>query len=138
MPDSDMLLPTLPDVARHCQTLIDYRKSRWRPPKPEMEIKIERVEPATPISTAIPTLATMPDASVTLPMPDIRWLVTGIQNGGHYFRFGWPPSLTFCSRPTSDKVDRIIFMSGMVENIWVEVGIAAPSITVEKLFPLPV
>jgi len=28
------------DVARHCQTLIDYPKSRWRPPKPEMEIKI--------------------------------------------------------------------------------------------------
>ncbi len=29
-------------------------------------------------------------------------------------------------------------MSGMVENTGVEVGIAGPSITVEKLYPLPV
>ncbi len=36
MPYSDMLLPTLPDVARHCQTLADYRNSRWRPSKPEV------------------------------------------------------------------------------------------------------
>jgi len=46
--------------------------------------------------------------------------------------------LNFSSRPTSDKVDRVKFMSGMVENMGVEVGIAAPSITIEKLFPLPV
>ena len=46
--------------------------------------------------------------------------------------------LNFGSRPTSDEVDKVIFMSDMVENMGIEVGIAAPSITVEKLFPLPV
>ncbi len=46
--------------------------------------------------------------------------------------------LTFGSRQTSDKVDRIIFMSGMVGNMGIEVVITAPSITVEKLFQLPV
>ena len=46
--------------------------------------------------------------------------------------------LNFGSWPTSDKVDRVIFMSGMVENVGAEVGISAPSITIEKLFPLPV
>ncbi len=42
--------------------------------------------------------------------------------------------LNFNSRPTSDKVVKVIFMSGMVENMVVEVGIAAQSVTVEKLF----
>ncbi len=46
--------------------------------------------------------------------------------------------LNFRSRPTSDNVDRVISESGMVENMGVEVGIATPSLTVEKLFPLPV
>ena len=41
-------------------------------------------------------------------------------------------------RPTSDKVDWVIYMSGMVKNMGVEVGIAPPSITVKKLFPLTV
>ena len=45
--------------------------------------------------------------------------------------------LNFGSRPTSDKVDRVTSMSGMVENMGVEVGIAALSLTVQKLFPLP-
>ncbi len=46
--------------------------------------------------------------------------------------------LNFGSRPTSDNVDRVISESGMVENMGIEVGIATPSLTVEKLFPLPV
>ena len=46
--------------------------------------------------------------------------------------------LNFGSRPTSGNVDRVISESGMVENMGIEVGIATPSLTVEKLFPLPV
>ena len=38
----------------------------------------------------------------------------------------------------SDNVDSIIFKSGMAENMGIEVGIAAPSLAVQKLFPLPV
>jgi hypothetical protein len=38
MPDSDVLLSALPDIVRHCQTLIDYCKSRWRSIKPEIEM----------------------------------------------------------------------------------------------------
>ncbi len=39
---------------------------------------------------------------------------------------------------TSDSVDSVIFESGIVENMGVEVEIAAPSLTVQKLFLLPV
>ncbi len=46
--------------------------------------------------------------------------------------------LNFGSPPTSDNVDRVISESCMVENMGVEVGNATPSLTVEKLFPLPV
>jgi hypothetical protein len=46
--------------------------------------------------------------------------------------------LNFGGRPTSDNVDRVISESGMIENMWVEVGIAAASLTVEKVFPLPI
>ena len=46
--------------------------------------------------------------------------------------------LNFGSRPTSDYVDRVISESGMVENMGVGVRIETPSLTVEKLFPLPV
>ncbi len=38
----------------------------------------------------------------------------------------------------SGSVDTVKSESGMVENMGVEVGIAAPSLTVQKLFPLPV
>ncbi len=40
MPDSDLTLSTLSDVT-------DYTDSRWRPPKPEIEIIFERNELAT-------------------------------------------------------------------------------------------
>ncbi len=46
--------------------------------------------------------------------------------------------LNFASRPTSDNVDSVISESGMAENMGVEVGIAMPSLPVEKLFRLPV
>jgi len=49
-----------------------------------------------------------------------------------------PAILNFGCRLTSDKVDKVISMSGIVENMGVEVGISAPSITVEKLFTLRV
>ncbi len=46
--------------------------------------------------------------------------------------------MNFGSRPMSANVDRVISESGMVENMGVEVEIATPSLTVKKLFPLPV
>ncbi len=41
-------------------------------------------------------------------------------------------------RKMSDNVDRVISESGMVENMKVDVDLATPSLTVEKLFSLPV
>ena len=38
----------------------------------------------------------------------------------------------------SDNVDSVIFGLGMVENVGVAVGIASPSISVQKIFLLPV
>ncbi len=37
----------------------------------------------------------------------------------------------------SDNVGSVIFGSGMVENVGVVVGIASPSVSVQKLFQLP-
>ncbi len=44
------------------------------------------------------------------------------------------------ANPTSlsDKVGIVISALGMEENMGVEVEIAAPSLTIQKLFPLPV
>ena len=41
-------------------------------------------------------------------------------------------------RPMSDSVDSAISKSGMVDNAMEAVGIASPSLCVQKLFPLPV
>ena len=90
MPDSNMLLLTLPDVAQHCQTLNDYRKLRWRPPKPEMKITIERFEPATRFQR-LPRISDHAGQVCDIADTDRRWLVAGIQDGGHYFTFLWPP-----------------------------------------------
>jgi hypothetical protein len=38
----------------------------------------------------------------------------------------------------SDNVDNVIFGSGILENMGVAVGIALKSVSVQKLFPLPV
>ena len=38
----------------------------------------------------------------------------------------------------SDNVGSVIFRSGMVENVGVAVGIASKSVSVQKLFLLPV
>ena len=46
--------------------------------------------------------------------------------------------LNFGSRTTSGNVGGDIVKSGMVDNVGVAVGIAAPSLAVQKLFPLPV
>ncbi len=53
-------------------------------------------------------------------------------NSHFHFRFRWPA--------TSGSVDSVISESesGMVEHMGVDVGIATPSLTVEKLFPLTV
>ena len=41
-------------------------------------------------------------------------------------------------QPMSDNVGDVIFGSGMVEYVGVAVGIASKSVSVQKLFPLPV
>ena len=46
--------------------------------------------------------------------------------------------LNFGSRTTSGNGGGDIVKSGMVDNVGVAVGIAAPSLAVQKLFPLPV
>ncbi len=46
--------------------------------------------------------------------------------------------LNFGSRTTSGNVRGDIVKSRMVDNIGIAVGIAAPSLAVQKLFPLPV
>ncbi len=38
----------------------------------------------------------------------------------------------------SDNVGSVIFGSGLVEDVGVAVGIASSSVSVQKLFPLPV
>ncbi len=43
----------------------------------------------------------------------------------------------FGSRTTSDNVGGDIVKSGMVDNVGIAVEIAAPSLAVQKLFPLP-
>ncbi len=46
--------------------------------------------------------------------------------------------LNFGSRTTSGNVGGDMVKSGMVDNVRVAVGIAAPSLAVQKFFPLPV
>ncbi len=41
------------------------------------------------------------------------------------------------SRTTSGNVRSDMLKSGMVDNVGIAVGIAAPSLTVQKLIPLP-
>jgi len=113
---SYMTISTLSDIARHCQTLTDYRKSRWRPPKPEMEIQIERIEPATWFQRLAPHLRLCRTG---------QWHWRCWPTFASYRNLRWRPLLpvsmaaifNFGSRPTSDKVDRVKSMSGMVENM---------------------
>ena len=89
------------------------------------------------IPRAILTLSTMPDFTVSL---------STLSDAVDYRNSRWRPPLlvsmaailNFGSQPSSDKDDRVISKSGMVENMGVKVGIAAPSLTVQKLFLLPV
>ena len=80
---------------------------------------------------------TVPDSSVTLPtLCDVRKLSEfkmATTTSGFY-----NSHLEFQLSPTSGNVDKVISESGMIETMGVEVEIAAPSHTVEKLFPLPV
>ncbi len=46
--------------------------------------------------------------------------------------------LNFSSRKTSINVRGDVVKSGMVDNMGIAVGIAAPSLAVQKLFPHPV
>jgi hypothetical protein len=45
--------------------------------------------------------------------------------------------LNFGSRTTSGNVRSDIVKSDMVDNVGTAVGIAAPSLPIQKLFPLP-
>ena len=46
--------------------------------------------------------------------------------------------MNFGSRTTSGNVRGDVVKSGMVDNVGIAVGIAAPSLAVQKLFPIPV
>ncbi len=46
--------------------------------------------------------------------------------------------LNFGSRTTSSNVRGDVVKSGVVDNVGIAVGIAAPSVAVQNLFPLPV
>ena len=52
--------------------------------------------------------------------------------------FPLPVSRPTFEFPMSDDVGSVIFGSGMVEHEGVAVGIASTSVSVQKLFPLPV
>ena len=60
-----------------------------------------------------------------------------ISTSGFHFRFRGR-QVRFRRRPMSDNVGGVKFGSGMVENVGVAVGIASPTVSVQKLFPLPV
>ena len=59
-----------------------------------------------------------------------------------YFHFLFPlpvssRHLSFRCRPMSGRVGSVISKSGVVDNVGVAVGIASPSVSFQKLFPLP-
>ena len=60
-----------------------------------------------------------------------------IFTSGFYFRFR-SRHFSFRCRPMSDNIGNVIFGSGILENVGVAVGIASPSVSAQKLFPLPV
>ena len=60
-----------------------------------------------------------------------------ITTSGFHFRFR-DRQLNLQCRPMSCRVGIVISMSGMVENVGVAIGIASKSVSVQKLFPLPV
>jgi hypothetical protein len=60
-----------------------------------------------------------------------------IFTSGFYFRFR-SRHLSFRCRPMSDNIGNVIFGSGILENVGVAVGIPSPSVSAQKLFPLPV
>ncbi len=56
-----------------------------------------------------------------------------------YFHFRFRGrQVRFRCRPMWDNVGGVKFGSGMVENVGVAIGIASPSVSVQKLFPFPV
>ncbi len=55
-----------------------------------------------------------------------------------HFRFPLPVSWPTFEFSMSGNVGSVIFRSGMVENVGLAVGIASPSVSVQKLLPLPV
>ena len=60
-----------------------------------------------------------------------------ISTSGFHFRFRGG-HLPFPCRPMSGNVGGVIFRSGIAENVGAAVGIASKSVSVQKLFPLPV
>jgi len=60
-----------------------------------------------------------------------------ISTSGFYFRFRGR-HFNFRCLPMSDNVGNVLFGSGRLENVGVTFGIASPSVSAQKLFPLPV
>ena len=100
-----MTLSTPPDVARTSE----IQDGAWRPPKPEMEIPIERNKLATRFQRLYTHICD--HAGLVCDTADIarRWLVSGIQE--------WPPLTDFGSRTTLENVDRVISETFMAENM---------------------
>ena len=137
---------------RICMLLSTHTRRRLTLPDVDRQPKIKTAATETgngnnnwtdwacdPIPTATPTPHISDHAGHVCDTADAdrRFLVIGIQYGGHYFRFRWPPSwISVVGRRRTKST--AISMSGMVKNMGVEIEIAAPSITFERLFPLPV
>ena len=68
---------------------------------------------------------------------DICFRSKVISTSGFHFRFRGR-HLSCRRRPMSGNVGSVLSWSGIVENVGVAVGIASPSVSVQKLFSLPV
>jgi len=109
--------------SRHCQTLADYQKSRWWPPKPDMEITVDQTEPVTRFQRLLPHLR---------PCQKRLWHCRYWRTLASYRNSRWrlpilvsmAAILNFGSQPTSDKDDRVISKSAMFENMGLKVEIA--------------
>jgi len=112
------------DTDRHQKRKCRPRNRKW---KQEVEITLQRKTHGEAIPTATPTFSTMSYPNITLPtLSDIgrhrNQLSELIISSGLV-----ADVLSFRCRPMSGSVGSAISMSGMVENVVVDVGIALPS-----------
>ena len=128
-PDSDMPLTTRPDVGRH-------RELECRRRKPEVEITFERKVMATRFQR-LPHI--FDHARLRHGTADVEIALFSFFVPKLFLLPVWVAAIS-CSRcrPTSGHVDGDTTESGKVENVGVAVKIASSSLSVKKLFPLPV